>query len=95
VGGDELVAQAIKSKMFSLGNIWQAPWIGADGIRAIDTRLSATDLIELGWQLHSVTAAPADRIVMAGTPAVIGGIAYVVADPTADRAQLARFMGRK
>jgi len=30
---------------------------------------------------------------MAGTPAVIGGIDYVVSDPATDRAQLAQFMG--
>ena len=94
-GRQQLVAQAIKSEVLSLGNLWQAPWIGADAIRSIDTDLSTSDLIELGWQLHSLTASPRDRLVIAGTPAVIGGIDYVVADPSTDHAQLAQFMGPK
>lgn len=94
-GRQQSVVSALTSKVLSFSNVWQAPWIGANAIRAVTTDLSSIDLIELGWLQHDLSQRPADRIVLAATPAVIGGIDYVVGDPATDRAQIAQFLGPK
>jgi polyisoprenyl-teichoic acid--peptidoglycan teichoic acid transferase len=90
----QLVVAALKSKVISWTGLPSAPWRGARMVRAMSTDLSATDLAKLGWLQGKLTTDPADRDVLIGEPANIGGTFYFLFDPGRAGPQLERFQGR-
>jgi polyisoprenyl-teichoic acid--peptidoglycan teichoic acid transferase len=84
---------ALKSKIVTPGDIWQAPWNAASLVRALSTDMSATDLAQLGWLEMNLSQSKKDRYVLPGTPQYINGGAYIVNDPVKSAAVKRAFMG--
>jgi polyisoprenyl-teichoic acid--peptidoglycan teichoic acid transferase len=90
----QAVVAAMKGKVLSPGNIWRAPWRGADVVRALQTDIGTVDMIKFGWLQARLDQRPADRILLSGAVLDIGGISYVVqTDPDQNEREVARFMG--
>jgi polyisoprenyl-teichoic acid--peptidoglycan teichoic acid transferase len=92
----QAVLAGMKSKILSVGSLWRAPWRGAALVRTLQTDLSTTDLIKMGWLQARLKQDKADRILLTGTPEEIGGIDYVVqTDPDLNERQIASFISSK
>jgi polyisoprenyl-teichoic acid--peptidoglycan teichoic acid transferase len=89
----QALVAALRGKIVSPLGLPQAPWRGAAVIRALSTDLGTIDMIKMGWLQARLDQRPGDREVLFGTPALIGGVAYVVGDPDRDENQVARFEG--
>lgn len=83
---------ALQKKVLSVGSLWKAPWNGAAVVRAITTDMGVDELAKLGWLQARLDQRPDDRIVLSGESQTIGGISYVVGDPTEDLDQIRRFV---
>jgi LCP family protein required for cell wall assembly len=88
----QAVVAAMKRKVVSLGGLPMAPWRGSKVVRAIGTEMSTTELIKFGWLQARLDQRPEDRILLSGTPTMIGGVAYVIPDPDANEDEVARFL---
>jgi hypothetical protein len=65
-------------------------------VRTLQTDLSTTDLIKMGWLQARLKQDKADRILLTGTPEEIGGVDYVVqTDPDLNERQIASFISSK
>lgn len=90
----QALLSALQKKVLSPTSLWKAPWNGAAVVRALTTDMGVGDLAKLGWLQARLDQDPGDRIVLAGTPQDIGGVSYVVGDPTADLEQIRRFVAQ-
>jgi polyisoprenyl-teichoic acid--peptidoglycan teichoic acid transferase len=92
----QAVLAGMKSKILSVGSLWRAPWRGAAVVRTLQTDLSTTDLIKMGWLQARLKQDKADRMLLTGTPEEIGGVDYVVqTDPDLNERQIASFISSK
>lgn len=91
----QAVVAAMKDEVLKPASLWRAPWRGASMVRTIQTDISTTELMKLGWLQARLKQDPADRIVLSGEPMLIDGVWYVVStDPDQNEREIARFMGR-
>jgi LCP family protein required for cell wall assembly len=94
-GRQQALVAGLKERVLSPAGVPTAPWRGAAVVRALSTDLSTFDLIKLGWLQARLTQTAADRVVLSGTPRLIGGQSFVVGDPDANEREVARFLGRR
>ena len=84
----------MKGKVLSPGNIWRAPWRGADVVRALQTDIGTMDMIKMGWLQARLDQRPGDRILLSGEILDVDGVSYVVqTDPDQNEREIAKFMG--
>jgi LCP family protein required for cell wall assembly len=87
------VVAAMKGKVLSPGNIWRAPWRGADVVRALQTDIGTMDMIKFGWLQARLDQRPGDRILLSGEILDIEGVSFVVqTDPDQNEREIAEFM---
>lgn len=90
----QLVVSAMKDEVLSPASLWRAPWRGADMVRTLQTDISTTELMKLGWLQARLTQDPADRTILSGEPLMQDGIWYIVStDPDQNEREIATFMG--
>lgn len=90
----QAVVSAMKGKVLSPGNIWRAPWRGADVVRALQTDIGTMDMIKMGWLQARLDQLPGDRILLSGEILDIDGVSFVVqTDPDQNEREIAQFMG--
>jgi LCP family protein required for cell wall assembly len=89
----QVFLSALKSRIVSPLQIWQAPWSGASLVGALTTDMSASDLAQLGWLEMTLSQPKQDRTVLPGTPQYINGGAYIINDPARSAIATRRFMG--
>ncbi len=83
---------AMKNKVISLPSLPFAPWRGASVTRTIATDMGAFDLVKFGWLQARLDQTSEDRIVLTGTPQLIGSQSFVVPDPDANEREVAQFI---
>ncbi len=89
----QAVVASMKGQVLSLGNIWRAPWRGADVVRALQTDIGTMDMIKFGWLQARLDQRPGDRILLSGEILEVGGVSYVVqTDPDQNEREIAEFM---
>ncbi len=89
----QAVVAAMKGQVLSPGNIWRAPWRGADVVRALQTDIGTMDMIKFGWLQARLDQRPGDRILLSGEILEVGGVSYVVqTDPDQNEREIAEFM---
>ena len=88
------IVRAMQSKVLSLPSLPMAPWRGAAAARAIGTDMGALDLATFGWLQRRLDQDAKDRILLSGSAESIGGSSFVIGDPEANEAEVARFLGR-
>ena len=90
----QLFVRAIQKKIAQPSMITQLPTIGRRMMSGIDTDLTTNELLELGWVKWRADDTKGKRWVLAGEPAYVGGIAYVLPPSDAKkRYVLERFLG--
>ena len=88
----QAVIAAMKNKVLTIQGLPLAPWRGAAVTRAIATDMGTSDLVKFGWLQARLDQGPDDRILLSGSQETIGGQSFVVPDPDANEAEVARFM---
>lgn len=92
----QLVVSAMKDEVMAPASLWRAPWRGAAMVRTLQTDISTTELMKLGWLQARLRQDAADRTVLSGDPVMIDGIWYVVStDPDRNEREIATFMGQE
>ncbi len=90
----QAVVAAMKGEVLSPGNIWRAPWRGADVVRALQTDIGTMDMIKFGWLQARLDQRPGDRVLLSGQILEVDGVSYVVqTDPDQNEREIAAFMG--
>ena len=85
--------QALQKKIAQPSSIMKAPEIGKRFMSGVATDLSTNQLLALAFLKWR--AKGGSKQVLAGEPAYIGGVAYVLPPPQAERQRMIdRFMGR-
>ena len=90
----QLFVRAIQKKIARPSMITELPVVGRRLMRGIDTDLTTTELLSLGWVKWRADDDKSRHWVLAGQPAYVGGIAYVL--PPSDarkRKVIERFLG--
>jgi len=89
----QAVVASMKGQVLSPGNIWRAPWRGADVVRSLQTDIGTMDMIKFGWLQARLDQNPGDRILLSGEILDIEGVSYVVqTDPDQNEREIAQFM---
>jgi anionic cell wall polymer biosynthesis LytR-Cps2A-Psr (LCP) family protein len=89
----QAVVASMKGRVLSPGNIWRAPWRGADVVRALQTDIGTMDMIKFGWLQARLDQRPGDRVLLSGEILDIEGVSYVVqTDPDQNEREIAQFM---
>jgi LCP family protein required for cell wall assembly len=88
----QALLSAMKKKVLSPTSLPLAPWRGAAVTRAVATDMGTTDLIKFGWLQARLDQNPEDRILLSGSGQFIDGQSFVVPDPDANEAEVARFI---
>ena len=66
----QVFLSALKSKIVSPGDLWQAPWNAASLVQALSTDMSATDLAQLGWLEMTLSQPKNGKYVLPGNAAI-------------------------
>jgi anionic cell wall polymer biosynthesis LytR-Cps2A-Psr (LCP) family protein len=91
----QALLSGMRGEVLSLGNLWRAPWQGADVVRELHTDIGTIDMVKFGWLQARLDQRPEDRIILSGEPQTIGGISFIVqTDPDRNEREIARFMGQ-
>lgn len=91
----QALLSGMRGEVLSLGNLWRAPWQGADVVRELHTDIGTIDMVKFGWLQARLDQLPEDRIILSGEPQTIGGISFIVqTDPDRNEREIARFMGQ-
>ena len=86
--------RALQKKIAQPSNITKLPDIGRHFMNGVDTDLTTTQLLELAWVKWRADDTRSKHWVLAGEPAYIGGIAYVLPPSDAKRERvIASFLG--
>lgn len=89
----QAVLGALQKKVLSPLSLWNAPWNGAKVVRTLTTDMGTNDLVKLGWLQMRLKRDKADRIILAGTDQMIGGVDYVIGSPDENLRQIQQFAG--
>ena len=89
----QAVLSALQKKVLSPLSLWNAPWNGAKVVRTLTTDMGTNDLVKLGWLQMRLKHDKADRIILAGTDQMIGGVDYVIGNPDENLRQIQQFVG--
>ncbi len=86
--------RALQKKIAQPSNITKLPDLGRRFMSGVDTDLTTSQLLELAWVKWRSDDKKSKHWVLAGEPAYIGGIAYVL-PPSADKKAriIAKFLG--
>lgn len=91
----QAVVAGLKDKVLAPTALLQAPWRGADIVRALQTDIGTIDMAKMGWLQARLDHRPEDRIILSGEPQLIDGISFVVqTDPDRNEQEIARFVAR-
>ena len=87
--------RALEKKIAQPGNFTDLPEIGRRFMKGVATDLSTWQLMELGWVKWRADDTKSKHVLLAGAPAYIGGIAFVLPpDDATKRRQIDKFLGR-
>ncbi len=90
----QLFVRAIQKKIARPSMITELPVVGRRLMKGIDTDLTTTQLLALGWVKWRADDDKSRHWVLAGQPAYVGGIAYVLPPSDAKKRKvIERFLG--
>jgi LCP family protein required for cell wall assembly len=86
--------QALQKKIARPSNLTKLPEVGRRFMSGVETDLTTNELLELAWVKWRADDKKSRRDVLVGTPAYIGGVAYVL-PPSATKKDriIGRFLG--
>jgi len=86
--------QALQKKIARPSNLTKLPEVGRRFMSGVETDLTTNQLLELAWVKWRADDKKSRRDVLVGTPAYIGGVAYVLPPSAAKKDRiLSRFLG--
>ena len=86
--------RALQKKIAQPSNVTELPEVGRKFMNGVDTDLTTTQLLQLGWVKWRADDKKSRHWVLAGEPAYIGGVAYVLPPSDEKKARIiARFLG--
>jgi len=86
--------RALQKKIAQPSNLTKLPDVGRKFMSGVDTDLTTTQLLQLGWVKWRADDKRGEHWVLAGEPAYIGGTAYVLPPSDEKKARILRqFLG--
>jgi len=86
--------RALQKKIAQPSNLTKLPEVGRKFMNGVDTDLTTTQLLQLGWVKWRADDKKGKHWVLAGEPAYIGGTAYVLPPSDEKKARIiSRFLG--
>ena len=92
MGRQQQVVQALEAKIARPGNLFRLPQIGAKFMRGVGTDLSTNQILSLAYLDWRAKGARQFKLVLPGTPEMIGGGSYVVVDPAVKARTVRHFL---
>ena len=87
--------RALEQKIAQPGNFTKLPEIGRRFMKGVTTDLTTWKLMELGWVKWRADDKKSKHFLLAGAPAYIGGVAYVLPpDDAVKRRTIEKFLGQ-
>ena len=87
--------QALEKKIARPGNALKLPEIGVHFMKGVATDLTTWKLMELGWVKWRANDKKSKKLLLAGAPAYIGGVAYVMPpDDAAKQRTIDKFLAQ-
>ena len=92
MGRQQQVVQALEAKIARPGNVFRLPAIGAQFMKGVGTDLTTSQIMGLAYIDWRAKGAHQYKLVLPGTPEMIGGGSYVVVDPAVKARTVHRFL---
>ncbi len=89
----QALVSSLKDRVIAPASLPFAPWRGAAVVDALNTDIGTIDMMKFAWLQARLDANPDDRILLSGSPQLIGGQAFVIGNPDANEREIAQFMG--
>jgi polyisoprenyl-teichoic acid--peptidoglycan teichoic acid transferase len=92
MGRQQQVVQALEAKIARPRNVFHLPWIGAQFMKGAATDLTTSQIMGLAYIDWRAKGARQYKLVLQGTPEMIGGGSYVVVDPAVKARTVRHFL---
>ncbi len=92
MGRQQQVVQALEAKIARPRNVFRLPWIGAQFMKGVATDLTTNQIMGLAYIDWRAKGTHQYKLVLQGTPEMIGGGSYVVVDPAVKARTVHRFL---
>ena len=92
MGRQQQVVQALEAKIARPHNVFRLPWIGATFMKGVATDLTTSQIMGLAYIDWRAKGAHQYKLVLQGTPEMIGGGSYVVVDPAVKARTVRHFL---